>query len=151
SAATTTSANSITLMGLKSDRPVRVVSTSRPSRLVLIGTFEVRLVAHGRRSPPRASPPSPPSRWPGRTARANGLTPNNGRRDPRNPAGTRGGVFCCTETYGFLKTRRTDSRGGAGPCQRRGVDGRLHEHRRLGGHTPDRLRDVLQPHPPHAV
>ena len=33
SAATTTSADSITLMGLKSDRPVRVVSTSQRMRM----------------------------------------------------------------------------------------------------------------------
>ena len=97
---------------------------------------------------------------PGRTARAEGLKART-RNQPKRmqPRRNYGGVFCCTnpepelelDNYGLFKTRRTDSRGRAGPRERRGADGRLHEPGGLGHHAPHRLRDVLQPHAQHAV
>ena len=53
------------------------------------------------------------------------------RLEPQPEAGSRkpgaGGT-----RYGFHETRRTDTRGGPGPRERRRADGRLHERRRPG-------------------
>ena len=92
----------------------------------------VAVLHHAHHHPPR--PPRPA----GRIARANGLKPDTRIRELTQPRRNtwRGFLLYNPEpeptnrtgmSYGLFETRRTDSRGGAGPRQRRGADGRLHE------------------------
>src|SRR4029450_7141808 len=52
---------------------------------------------------------------------------------------------------GFFETRWLDTRGRAGPRERRSAHGRFHEPGGVGRYTADGLRDVLQPDTQHAV
>ena len=149
--------NSLCGLGIPLTRrpPSPTSKVSPQPRLRSSVRFQLRLTPRDCPVPPRTPPPSRPYRPPGRTARVEepGFTGSRypQRQQPRRNDWRGFVLYGRLNGYGLLEIGRTHPGSGAGPRQRRGADGRLHEPGGVGPDAPHGLRDLLQPDAQHAV